>query len=153
MAIETGKRTQNAFETFEVKPLLLESGKKSTRLVRTDILSVGVQVVASGGETNLHAHMADDAVWLVLGGRARFYTTDDEVVATLDKNEGLLIPRGTPYWFESASDENLVIVRMAAKDKNTPDERKDVGERTFAVGDLAGVQREVKFAARRFGEE
>ena len=153
MAIETGLHRQSAFETFEVKPLLLDSGKKSTRLVRTDILSVAVQVVASGGETNLHGQMADDAGWLVRGGKARFYTTDDQVVATLEKNEGLLIPRGTPYWFESASDENLVILRMAAKDKNTPDERKDVGARTFAVGDLAGVQREVKLSTRHFGEE
>ena len=34
------------FEVFQVRPQLLESGKQSTRLARTDILSAGVQVVA-----------------------------------------------------------------------------------------------------------
>jgi mannose-6-phosphate isomerase-like protein (cupin superfamily) len=154
MAVEIDERAGSAFKTFQVRPQLLESGKKVTMLAKTDILSCGVQVVASGGETNLHAHMADDAIWLVLGGRARFYTTDDALVAELGKNEALLIPRGEPYWFESASDENLVIMRIAAKDKNTPDTRQDVGQRQFAVmGAEGGVQREVQYKDKFFGDE
>ena len=153
MAVQLKEQTDSAFRKIEIKPQLLANGKKSTRLVQTDILSMGVQVVANGGETNLHAHNADDAIWLVLGGRAKFYTTDNEVVGDLGKNEALFISRGSPYWFESSSEENLVILRIAAKDKSVPDTRNDVGKRTFAVGDLAGVSREVTFLDKHFGDD
>ena len=154
MAVETEKRTESPYKTFEVKPQLLASGKKVTMLAKTDILSCGVQVVASGGETNLHAHNAQDAIWLVLGGKARFYGPGDAVVAELGKNQALLIPRGEPYWFESASEENLVILRIAATDKNTPDTRNDVGARQFAVpGAEGGAQREVVVLDKRFGDD
>ena len=70
------------FQMFQVHPQLLESGKTSTRLLRSEVLSAGVQVVANGGETNLHKHPADEEVWYILAGKARFYTVGDEVVAT-----------------------------------------------------------------------
>jgi len=153
MAIDVTERTDSAFKKFEIRPQLLTKGKTSTRLARTDILSCGVQVVASGGETNLHAHNAQDAIWLVLDGKARFYTTGDEVVAELAKNEALLIPRGELYWFESASEDNLVILRIAATDKNAPNTRNDAGERKFAVGGGEGVKREVEYLDKRFGDD
>ena len=68
------------FQTFAVRPQLLKQGKTSTRLVRTDHLNSGVQVVASGGETNLHAHSSQDEIWFVLSGEATFYTEGDAVV-------------------------------------------------------------------------
>jgi quercetin dioxygenase-like cupin family protein len=58
------------FQTFQVHPQLLESGKTSTRLLRSEVLSAGVQVVAQGGETNLHKHPADEDVWYILAGKA-----------------------------------------------------------------------------------
>ena len=102
------------FEYFVVKPQLLESGKSVTALARSDVISCGVQVIAGGGETNLHAHRGNDAIWFVLQGSARFYTSEDRLVATVGKNEGLLIPREVPYWFESASEENLIVLRFGA---------------------------------------
>jgi mannose-6-phosphate isomerase-like protein (cupin superfamily) len=82
-------------------------------------LSCGVQVIAGGGETNLHAHRGNDAIWFVVQGAADFYTTENRLVARVEKNEGLLIPHEVPYWFESASPENLVILRFGA---NVPNE-------------------------------
>jgi mannose-6-phosphate isomerase-like protein (cupin superfamily) len=102
------------FKHFQVKPQLLESGKSVRSLARSDVISCGVQVIAGGGETNLHAHKGNDAIWFVLQGAATFYTTKDRPVATVRKNEGLLIPREVPYWFESASEENLVVLRFGA---------------------------------------
>src|SRR4029079_3791702 len=63
---------QGQFQTFAVEPPLLQQGKTSTRLVRTDHLNSGVQVVATGGETNLHAHSSQDEIWFVLSGEATF---------------------------------------------------------------------------------
>jgi mannose-6-phosphate isomerase-like protein (cupin superfamily) len=145
MAMTQEKGTAT-FETYAIKPQLMEFGKSSTRLARTDLLSVGVQVIASGGETNLHAHGGEDATWIVLQGRARFYTTGDEVVAELGKFEGLVIPREAPYWFESADDsENLVIMRIGASAQNEPKRRIDHSPRQFATqADNDGVVRAVR---------
>jgi mannose-6-phosphate isomerase-like protein (cupin superfamily) len=135
------------FQVFTVRPQLLKHGKTSTRLVRTDHLNSGVQVVAEGGETNLHAHSSQDEIWFVLEGEATFYTEGERVVARLGKHQGLLIPHGAAYWFESASGENLVILRFgAAVPEAGPDRRIDLQERTWAVsGEAGGVQREVEF--------
>jgi mannose-6-phosphate isomerase-like protein (cupin superfamily) len=137
------------FHTFSVAPQLLKHGKTSTRLVRTDHLNSGVQVVAEGGETNLHAHTSQDEIWFVLSGVATFYTEGDAIVARLGKHEGLLIPHGAAYWFESSSEENLVIMRFgAAVPEAGPDRRIDLRERQWAVSDEpGGAPRDVQFAA------
>jgi len=123
-----------SLKKFTVRPQLLESGKQSTRLVRNRDISCSVQVVASGGETNLHAHSAADEIWYVLAGEATFYGEGDEVVAKLGRNEGLLIPHGAPYWFESSQPENLVILRFGAKIESAgPDKRIDYGERQYII--------------------
>src|SRR5262249_34844800 len=95
------------FERPEVKRL-----KKTQRLARTDSIVAIVQVVAKGGETNLHAHPHLDGVWYVLSGRARFYASEDELIAELGPHEGVLIPKGCAYWFESAGDEQLEILQV-----------------------------------------
>ena len=117
------------FKTFEIRPQLVERGKTNTKLAAAGLISAGVQVIGSGGETNLHGHDHQDAIWLVLNGKVRFYTEGDQEVATLGKFEGLVIPRGSLYWFESASEENLVIVRIAATDPRVEAGRTDKGER------------------------
>src|SRR5579872_1723829 len=113
MPVETAS-VPAPFQTFSVSPELLKHGKTSTRLVRTDHLNSGVQVVAEGGETNLHAHSSQDEIWFVLEGVAAFYTEGEQLVARLGRHQGLLIPHGAAYWFESASEvgESLVILRF-----------------------------------------
>ena len=144
---------ESPFQTFEVAPQRLEQGKTSTRLVRTEFLNSGVQVIAQGGETNLHAHSRSDEIWFVLEGEATFYGEGDRVVANLRPHQGLLIPHGVMYWFESASPQNLVIMRFGAiVPGEEPDHRIDGGERKWAVsGEAGGQKREVKFADSRFG--
>lgn len=105
------------FEVAKVRPQMVSKGKAGTQLVRAGKLGISVQVVSSdGGETNLHAHPGMDSAWLVMNGKAKFYTVNDRVVADLDKNEVISIPAGAPYWFESASDEPLVILHITARD-------------------------------------
>ena len=85
--------------------------KTTTQLAKGDILGMAVQVVSKeGGETNLHAHSGQDAVWFVLNGRAKFYGKDGDSVE-LGPKSALFIPKGVPYWFESASEEPLEIMR------------------------------------------
>jgi mannose-6-phosphate isomerase-like protein (cupin superfamily) len=83
-------------------------------LFRTDTMLGIVQVIAEGGESTLHSHPNMDGLWFVLGGRARFYTTDDCVIAELGPHEAVLIPRRYPYWFESAGHTELEILQVEA---------------------------------------
>lgn len=97
--------------------------KKSLMVCNSDLMRVHLQVVKSGGENNLHTHTGEDAFWLVLSGAVRFYGEGDKVIGELQKHEGILIPRGFKYWFESASDEPLEIIRVAARDQNVDNKR------------------------------
>ncbi len=124
-----------AFKVFKIAPQLLDYGKTSNSLVRGEVISCGVQVIANGGETNLHAHKGNEAIWIVLSGAARFYTTEEREVATIGQYECIYIPESTPYWFESASEDNLVILRLGANVPGKERGRIDYGERRFAVGD------------------
>lgn len=123
-----------AFKAFKIAPPLLDFGKTSHALMRGEALSLGVQVIADGGETNLHAHKGNEAIWVVLNGRARFYTTEERVVTELGQYECLYIPESIPYWFESASPDNLVILRMAANVPGKERGRVDYDRRQYQVG-------------------
>lgn len=97
--------------------------KRNTHVADSGLISVNVQLVSrEGGETNLHAHSGQDAVWFVLAGRAKFYGKDGESVE-LGPKDALFIPKGVPYWFESVSDEPLEIMRNAATDPNVRNQR------------------------------
>jgi mannose-6-phosphate isomerase-like protein (cupin superfamily) len=99
--------------------------KTIARLCRSDIMYASVQVIARGGENNMHAHSAQDGFWMVLKGRAKFYGEGDVLVAELGPNEGVLIPRGVQYWFESSSAEILEILQVESIDKTVKNMRID----------------------------
>jgi mannose-6-phosphate isomerase-like protein (cupin superfamily) len=108
---------------------------------RTELLSVGIQIVNGGGETNLHAHNGEDAVWIVLGGQAAFYNEDGDR-RIIGRHEMIVLPSGTKYWFEAAGDEPLEIVRIGAKDPRVAPSRTDVTarDRVERVGATPHVQ-------------
>jgi len=101
----------------------LAKGKGIVRLCRSDLCYATVQVLQSGGENNLHAHPAQDGIWIVLKGRVKFYGKDEVVLAELGPLQGIHIPRGFYYWFESSSPEKLEILQVEAIDKSVKNER------------------------------
>ena len=100
-----------------------QKSKAIVRLCRSDVVYSTVQVLKEGGENNLHAHTAQDGIWIVLKGRVKFYGKDDAVLAELGPLQGIHIPRGFFYWFESASPETLEILQVEAIDKTVKNER------------------------------
>jgi mannose-6-phosphate isomerase-like protein (cupin superfamily) len=109
-------------------------GKVHIRLAQTDLIRGKIQVLAHGGENNLHAHMKSDGFWMVLEGRARFYTEGDVLVADLGPREGVLIPRGFKYWFEQAGDVPLQILQVhATVPSDDPTDRVAFSEVTEAM--------------------
>ena len=141
------------FKAFKVNPELLSEGKKITNLMNSDLITFTVQVVASGGENRLHSHSNIDAIWFVLGGEVTFYTEVDREVAKLNKHDGHLIPRGTPYWFDSTSDDPLVIRHITARDPSISAKRIEHAPRKYAgVAESGLPQRRVTaLEGQRFG--
>lgn len=103
-----------------------EGVKKTWQVCNSDLMKVQVQVVKSGGENNLHTHTGEDAFWYVISGAVKFYGEGDNLVGQYKKGEGILVPRGYKYWFESASQEPLEILRVTAKDQNVENKRVDL---------------------------
>ena len=106
------------------------STKASIKLTQSDILKAAVQVVRQGGGNNLHSHAAADTCWMVIKGRARFYGEGDVVLGEFGQYEGIMTPRGTQYWFESADEnEDLELLQMAAKLRGEKDIRTNHNSR------------------------
>ena len=103
-----------------------EGVKKTWQVCNSDLMKVQVQVVKSGGENNLHTHTGEDAFWYVVSGAVRFYGEGDKVIGEYQKGEGILVPRGYKYWFESASNDTIEILRVTAKDQSIDNKRVDL---------------------------
>lgn len=128
--------SDGSYQVFKYeKPTDMPSGKAIIQLAGSDIIRGRVQVVREGGENNLHSHRGMDGFWMVLAGRVKFYGPGDIVIGEFGKYEGILIPRGEQYWFESASnDEELEILQMAGFEKGTKVERIDAEAQKLKVG-------------------
>lgn len=99
----------------------VKHGKALVKLCQTDRMIGIVQVVRKGGETNLHSHPNLDGMWMVMSGRVRFYGEKNKIIGEYGKYEGVLVPRGCPYWFESVGDEECELLQVEAFDIRFPD--------------------------------
>jgi len=122
MATDTAPAPRRTFERFRFDREELTS-PTARFLVRSDIASLFVRVLREGGETVMHAHTANEAIWLVVQGGVTFYDENDQPVAELGPNDGLLVPRGTRYWFSKTSKEDTIILRFGAVAQNDPNTR------------------------------
>ncbi|MEK7215603.1 MAG: hypothetical protein AAB289_08420 [Chloroflexota bacterium] len=116
--IAVADREGSPFRVFSVRPEPLESGKRNTALAHGDLLSLYMREFAEGGETFLHAH-PEDSVWFVLQGHAAFYAEDGRLIAQMGPLDGIFVPIGAVYRFESTSPGNLVVLRMGARPPGT----------------------------------
>jgi mannose-6-phosphate isomerase-like protein (cupin superfamily) len=136
--LKTKSREQLAAGSHQLfsyrKPETLKGGKAIVQLAQSDLIRGRVQIVREGGENNLHSHNGMDGFWMVLRGRVKFYGPGDELIAELSQHEGILLPRGTQYWFESSGDEDLELLQMAAFEKGVKVERVDFEPQKFEVG-------------------
>src|ERR1700689_4969814 len=101
---------------FAYRKPVFERGKQVVVLGRTDRMVAAVQVLKSGGENNLHSHPHQDGFWMVLRGRVRFYGEGDVLLGDFGVGEGIIVPRGSLYWFESAGDEELELLQIQSFD-------------------------------------
>ncbi|HEY7061600.1 MAG TPA: cupin domain-containing protein [Chloroflexota bacterium] len=107
--IEAGTKA----DFFKLRTPLLSKGRLDTELTRTDNMRVWMKCYAEGGENVLHAHPSEDHIFVILQGQARFHDKDDNE-RVLGRNEGIMLPAGAFYYFESCGDEPLVMLRVGA---------------------------------------
>ncbi|MEM9925557.1 MAG: cupin domain-containing protein [Cyanobacteria bacterium P01_D01_bin.50] len=106
-------------QLYQLKTQLLSKGRSDRILAKTDSMSVRIKCYAQGGENVLHAHPGEDHTFIVLAGSARFFGKDGEI-AELNRNQGIMLPRGSFYRFQSCGDEPLVLLRVGAEKEKVP---------------------------------
>ncbi|MBX9775004.1 MAG: cupin domain-containing protein [Xanthobacteraceae bacterium] len=102
-------------QVFRLRTPLLSAGRSHTILASSKgevgAMNVAIKCYAEGGENEFHAHAKEDHTFIVLQGRARFHQPD-QPPRELGRNEGILLPAGALYKFETASDEPLILLRV-----------------------------------------
>jgi mannose-6-phosphate isomerase-like protein (cupin superfamily) len=101
-------------QVFNLTTPYLLQGITSDERARSELLSVLIKVYASGGENRMHAHVHEDHSFIVLEGEASFHLDDEDNVHVLKPYEGVMLPKGTYYRFESSGDTNLIMLRVGA---------------------------------------
>lgn len=110
MAIET----KQAAEVFNLRTPYLEQGRTTDVRARTDLMTVTMKVYAEGGENAMHHHPHEDHSFIVLEGEATFHLETDDNTRVARRYEGVMLPKGVDYWFQSTGDGNLVMIRVGA---------------------------------------
>lgn len=100
-------------QTFTVKTPCITGGRSHMPLVRTDVLMSGLNYYAPGRKNKLHTHPGEDHMFVVLDGEATFFDKDANPTV-LRKGDGILLPEGHYYQFESSGDIPLALLRFAA---------------------------------------
>lgn len=121
MSTETHVKPQAQF--FSLGAQLLAQGRSDTTVAQTDLLRMRLKVYASGGENVLHLHPYEDHSFIVLQGEATFHIGVEDEVRVVTKYQGVMLPRGVSYWFQSSAPENLVMLRAGAAEKWPDDGR------------------------------
>ncbi len=98
-------------QVYAVTTPLLAQGRSHKGLAGTDRFEIVIKCYASGGENYLHAHTEEDHSFVVLSGEATFHGPKGKI-ASLGRNQGILIPRGAYYSFQSSGNTPLVLLRF-----------------------------------------
>ena len=112
MAVETTPKGK----VVTLRTPLLSAGRTTDFIAQGDLLSVAVKVYAEGGENGLHAHTTNEHIHMVLQGQATFYDQDGQATV-VNQYEGMWLPKGAYYYFQSSGDENLVLMSCYARDR------------------------------------
>jgi mannose-6-phosphate isomerase-like protein (cupin superfamily) len=150
----TTEKTTPKVTTYSMKVPLLTSGRTNQVLARTDTVEVRAKVYASGGENALHTHLDEDHTFFVLDGEATFYGPDEETVV-VGRYEGIMLPAGAFYRFQSTGDTNLVLLRVGADvppPEGTTEPRVGIDGLPLPGKDPRNKQQPPEFSGATFGD-
>jgi mannose-6-phosphate isomerase-like protein (cupin superfamily) len=110
MAIET----KQAATVFDLRTPYLEQGRTTDLRAKTDLMTIMAKVYAEGGENAMHNHPHEDHAFIVLEGEATFHIESDDNTKVVGRWEGVMLPKGVNYYFQSSGGQNLVMIRVGA---------------------------------------
>ena len=151
----TTEQTKPRVTTYSMKVPLLTSGRTNQVLASTATTEVRAKVYAEGGENGLHSHLDEDHTFFVLDGQATFYGPDEQTTV-VGRYEGILIPAGAFYRFQSTGETNLVLLRFGADvpaPEGTTAPRIGIDGSALEGKDPRNKQVPPEFSGRTFGED
>jgi len=115
--------TSTKAEVFNLRTPYLTQGRTTDLRARTHLMTVMVKVYAEGGENAMHCHTTEDHTFIVVEGQATFRVDTEDNIKVVSQWEGVMLPKGVYYRFESTGDQNLVLIRAGATPPGPRNER------------------------------
>ena len=122
MATETTPKAQ----VFSLRTPLLSAGSTTDLVAQGDLSWYHIKVYAQGGENALHMHPTEEHSFVILEGEATFYDVNENPTV-VTKYQGVLLPKGALYYFQSTGDAQLVMLRIGAGARAVPGEDSRLG--------------------------
>jgi len=140
-------------EVFNLRTPYLRQGRTTDLRARTDLMTIMVKIYAEGGENAMHCHTTEDHSFIVVEGQATFRIDTEDNVKVVNRWEGIMLPKGVYYRFESTGDQNLVLIRAGAAPVGMKNERLGPdGTPLFSDSKENGQVERIEAYGRGFGE-
>ena len=126
------RKVEEKIQPFSFKrPADIPKGRRAhVRLAKGSLVRGTVQVLPSGGDTNLHCHPDADGFWFVIQGEVEFYNVRGELLGKFGPGEGILMPRYSRYRFNQVGDVELHLLQVVASANDGSKRRVGIGEQS-----------------------
>lgn len=123
------RNKEENFTPFSFKrPDDLPEGRRAhVRLCKGSLVRGTVQILPSGGDTNIHCHPDADGFWFVIQGKVEWKNVDGELLGVFGPGEGIMVPRYSRYSFNQTGDEELHLLQVVASANDGSKRRVGIG--------------------------
>jgi len=145
--------TTTKAEVYNLRTPYLTQGRTTDLRARTALMTVMVKVYAAGGEYAMQCHTTEDHTFIVVEGQATFRVDSEDNIRVVNQWEGIMLPKGVYYRFESSGDRNLVLIRAGATPIGMKNERLGLdGKPLPSDSKENGRVERIEAAGKGFGE-
>lgn len=96
---------------YSLKTPYMQQGRVTQLVAQTDNMWIHTKINSEGGENAVHCHLDEDHSFVVLEGRMSVFDEKGNEM-TLEKYQGVMIPKGAFYRYLNTGDGNLVVLRI-----------------------------------------
>lgn len=123
------RKKEEDFTPFSFKrPEDLPDGRRAhVRLCKGSLVRGTVQILPTGGDTNIHCHPDADGFWFVIQGKVEWKDVDGEILGIFGPGEGIMVPRYSRYSFNQTGDEELHLLQVVASANDGSKRRVGIG--------------------------
>lgn len=106
---EAKPRTQK----FSLRTPYMKQGRITQLVAETENLWIHTKINYEGDENEIHTHLDEDHSFIVLEGQMSVFDEKGNET-TVEKHQGVMIPKGAYYRYLNTGPENLVVIRVGA---------------------------------------